>query len=99
MPKRSKKNTRATTRAKKKPTPQARKRAKPRTSRAPARQPSPPVEQPSPEHQQVYVETLIQTGEAAHLTKDGKLPAGATHKIVETEDGQVKVVRRRFSIA
>jgi hypothetical protein len=98
VPKR-KKNPRATTRAKKKNMPAARKRAKPRASRAQARRRSAPVEQPSPEHQQAYVETLIQTGEAAHLTKDGKLPAGATHKIVETDDGQIKVVRRRFSIA
>jgi hypothetical protein len=80
----------------KKRTSSALKRAKPRKARA---QRPAPVEQPSAEHQQAYVETLIRTGEAAHLTKDGKLPAGATHKIVETDDGQVKVVRRRFSIA
>jgi len=46
-----------------------------------------------------YVETLIQTGQAKPLTEKGKLPAGATHEIVETRQGQVTVVRRRFSMA
>jgi hypothetical protein len=41
---------------------------------------------------------LIETGQAARLTKEGKLPPGATHKIVETNDGRIKVVRRRFSV-
>lgn len=65
---------------------------------APVRRPSTVVEQPSPEHEAAYVETLIQTGQAARLTKEGKLPAGATHKIVEAEHGELKVVRRRFSM-
>ena len=102
MPKPKKKTSRASkdTRSEKK---QA-KRAMP-AKRAKARNPKPqlqqrpvPVEQPSPEQERAYVDTLIQNGQAARLTKDGKLPAGATHKIIE-EDGQVKVVRRRFSIA
>jgi hypothetical protein len=68
--------------------------AKPARSR-----PAPPVEKPSPEHEAAYIESLIANGQAARLTKEGKLPPGATHKIVEDEQGQVKVVRRRFSIA
>jgi hypothetical protein len=42
---------------------------------------------------------VIATGEAARLDRDGKLPAGATHKIAEDDAGNVKVVRRRFSIS
>ena len=45
-----------------------------------------------------FVESLVATGQAARLDKDGKLPAGATHKIVEDEAGNVTVVRRRFSV-
>ena len=69
-------------------------RAKP-TSRS-AKQ---PVEKPSPEHEAAYVESMIANGQAARLTKEGKLPPGATHKIVEDDQGRVKVVRRRFSIS
>ena len=46
-----------------------------------------------------YTEALIESGEAAPVDESGKLPAGATHKIVPDKDGTVKVVRRRFSIA
>ena len=45
-----------------------------------------------------FVESLVASGQAARLDKEGKLPAGATHKIVEDDSGHVKVVRRRFSI-
>jgi hypothetical protein len=97
------KTTRASRKSAKRRTvrPKARSRraAKPRESRPEVVQHPVPVEQPSPEHEKAYVETLIQSGQAAHLTKDGKLPPGATHKIVDTENGEVKVVRRRFSIA
>ena len=54
--------------------------------------------QPTPKDEAAYVETVIATGEAARLDENGKLPAGATHKIVEDEAGNVKVVRRRFSM-
>ena len=67
-------------------------------STAHARQRSTSVEKPSSKHEAAYIETLIETGEAAPLTKDGKLPAGATHVIIEDEQGHVKAVRRRFSI-
>jgi hypothetical protein len=54
---------------------------------------------PECEDEAAFTETLIATGDAARLDKDGKLPAGATHKIVENNAGNVKTVRRRFSIA
>jgi predicted phage gp36 major capsid-like protein len=58
-----------------------------------------PCEEPTPEDEAAFTETVIQTGEAAHLDEQGKLPAGATLKIVEDKAGHVKVVRRRYSIA
>jgi hypothetical protein len=58
----------------------------------------PKAARPTPKDEAAYVETVIATGEAARLDENGKLPAGATHKIVEDEAGNVKVVRRRFSM-
>ena len=55
-------------------------------------------EPPACDDRAAYVESLIATGQAARLDKEGKLPAGATHEIVEDEAGNVNVVRRRFSI-
>lgn len=72
----------ATTRKRK---PAARKKAK-------ARKP------PARNDEAAFVETVIATGDAARLDQQGRLPAGATHKIVEDEAGHVTVVRRRFSI-
>jgi hypothetical protein len=54
--------------------------------------------QVSPEEEAAFLEALIQSGQAVPVDSDGKLPAGATHKIVEDETGKLKVVRRRFSI-
>lgn len=45
-----------------------------------------------------FTEALIASGQAAPLDKNGKLPRGATHKIVEDQEGNITVVRRRFSI-
>lgn len=65
-----------------------------------------PTAQPRPEQQQheqddaakqAYVEALIASGQAAKPDSEGKLPPGATHEIIETEDGHTDVVRRRFS--
>ncbi|MGH8721951.1 MAG: hypothetical protein ACREU4_08200, partial [Burkholderiales bacterium] len=58
-----------------------------------------PIERASPEDEAAFVEALIESGQAARVDEEGKLPPGATHKIVEDEEGNVKVVRRRFSIA
>jgi len=66
---------------------------------APAPRPSTTIQRPTPEEEAAFTEALIESGQAARLDKEGKLPAGATHKIVEDEAGNVKVVRRRFSIA
>lgn len=45
-----------------------------------------------------FVEDLVRRGEAAWPDKDGNLPPGATHEIVEENPGEPpKVVRRRFS--
>jgi len=49
--------------------------------------------------EKAFVESLIVTGQASRPDANGKLPAGATHEIVESEAGDSpKVVRRRFSI-
>lgn len=45
-----------------------------------------------------FVDSLIKHGQAAKPRADGTLPPGATHEITEGKDGEVKVVRRRFSI-
>jgi hypothetical protein len=45
-----------------------------------------------------FTEALIASGQAAPHDKNGKLPRGATHKIVEDQEGNITVVRRRFSI-
>ena len=60
--------------------------------------PSTIIEKPASEEESAFAETLIESGEAARLDKEGKLPAGATHVILEDETGKTKVVRRRFSI-
>ena len=72
---------------------------KAKTSAAAAPPPSTTSEQPTQDDEAAYLETVIASGEAARLDQEGKLPAGATHKIVEDEAGNLKVVRRRFSIS
>jgi hypothetical protein len=47
---------------------------------------------------EAFVDSLIAHGQAAKPRADGTLPPGATHEIVEGKDGEVKVVRRRFSL-
>lgn len=44
-----------------------------------------------------FVKSLVASGQAARPDPDGKLPDRATHELVETEKGEVKAVRRRFS--
>ena len=83
----------ATTRKSK---PAAKRKAK--TGAAPAAPTSTASDQQACDDEAAFVETLVATGEAARLDQHGRLPAGATHKIVEDESGNVKVVRRRFSI-
>lgn len=83
----------ATTRKSK---PAAKKKAK--AGAAPAARTSAASKQPACDDEAAFIETLVASGEAARLDQHGRLPAGATHKIVEDEAGNVKVVRRRFSI-
>ena len=88
--------------ARKRPVASKRKPAKRRAARKTTglvSRPSAANGQPAREDEAACVESLIESGEAARLNKEGKLPAGATHKIVEDEKGNVKVVRRRFSMA
>jgi hypothetical protein len=73
-------------------------KTKPKVAATVASRTSATVDQPACDDEAAYVESLVATGQAARLDKEGKLPAGATHKIVEDEAGNVKVVRRRFSI-
>lgn len=45
-----------------------------------------------------FTRSLIAHGQAAKAGADGTLPPGATHELIENEKGEVKAVRRRFSI-
>lgn len=47
--------------------------------------------------ERAFVAGLIARGEAARPDEDGKLPAGATHELVEDADGQLTARRKRFS--
>ena len=50
--------------------------------------------------QERFVQDLVARGQAARRDKDGNLPAGVTHEIVDDpEGGPPKIVRRRFSIS
>ena len=44
-----------------------------------------------------FVESLMANGQAAKRRPDGSLPPGATHELIEDENGDKRVVRRRFS--
>jgi hypothetical protein len=51
---------------------------------------------PSPSEEEArFIQALVARGEAARAI-DGELPDGATHEIVEDEQGRITVVRRRF---
>ena len=58
----------------------------------------PDDETPDVETEKKFVESLVATGQAAPVDEEGKLPPGATHELVETEEGKLKAVRRRYSI-
>jgi hypothetical protein len=45
-----------------------------------------------------FAESLEAHGQAAKRRPDGTLPPGATHEITVAENGEKKIVRRRFSI-
>ncbi len=72
---------------------------KPQAGAEPAAPASATSEKAAREGEAAFAESLIASGQAARLDREGKLPAGATHKIIEDEAGNVKVVRRRFSVS
>ena len=82
--------SRAATARKRKPAAKTKAKIAPRAAKA---------GKPPTRDEAAFTETVIATGEAARLDEQGKLPAGATHKIVEDDAGNTTVVRRRFSIA
>jgi len=47
--------------------------------------------------ERAFVEGLIARGEAAPLDEHGRLPPGATHELVEDDQGRVTARRKRFS--
>lgn len=47
--------------------------------------------------ERAFVAGLIARGEAACVDEDGKLPAGATHELVEDDEGHLTARRKRFS--
>jgi hypothetical protein len=49
--------------------------------------------------EKAFIEASIARGEAQPAGKDGSLPEGATHELVEAPNGQQTVRRRRFSAA
>ncbi|HZJ64579.1 MAG TPA: hypothetical protein VFD36_13770 [Kofleriaceae bacterium] len=65
--------------------------ARPSASKRPAK-PAPPSGDEA-----AFVESLIANGQAAKRRPDGSLPPGATHELIEDENGEKRVVRRRFS--
>ena len=68
----------------------AKKAAKPKAKKSPARN--------RKEEKDPFEESLLAHGQAAPRQADGTLPPGATHEITIGENGEKKIVRRRFSI-
>ena len=71
------------------------------SSKRPSRRTPPKPREPAQSKKQAaedaFAKSLIAHGQAVRLPKDGELPCGATHELVEDHRGEVKVVRRRFS--
>ena len=101
MPESTKKRRPASTRGDTKAAPAPRKSARSKgstRSKAPVPPPAAAAGPLAAGDEPAFIEALVESGQAARLDKDGKLPAGATHKIVEDDQGTVRVVRRRFSM-
>jgi hypothetical protein len=49
------------------------------------------------EAERAFVAGLIARGEAARPDENGHLPAGATHELLEDDEGRITVRRKRFS--
>ena len=71
-----------------------RKRSKAKNARRPTRR---TAKTRSARAEEEFTRSLIAHGQAAKVGPDGKLPPGATHELVEDDEGRVKAVRRRFS--
>lgn len=44
-----------------------------------------------------FTRALVKHGQAVEVPEGGSLPPGATHELVKDENGEVRLVRRRFS--
>ena len=73
----------------------AKQRKPPAPSSSSGQAPRPPGPQSPAE--KAYVDSLIANGQAARPLGDGTLPPGATHELIEDENGVMRAVRRRFS--
>ena len=71
------------------------KRRNPPAPPSPSKQAAKPAAKSNDEA--AFVESLIANGQAAKRRPDGSLPPGATHELIEDENGGKRVVRRRFS--
>lgn len=57
---------------------------------------SEPASEIAPEAEEAFVRGVVTRGEAAE-PEEGKLPSGATHEIVESEESPPRIRRKRFS--
>ncbi len=72
--------------------------SKSRPARKPVRKPRKRAAARKSDEKDAYTQSLIAHGQAVRVPAGKKLPAGATHELVEGEDGSVRAVRRRFSL-
>ena len=63
------------------------------------RKPADPVSPTTPQStdEKAFIDSLIANGQAARARADGTLPPGATHELIDDENGVLRAVRRRFS--
>ena len=76
----------------------AKKSPKRRSARKPAARPKSGKATAAKKAEEAFAESLEAHGQAAKRRPDGTLPPGATHEITVAENGEKKIVRRRFSI-
>ena len=80
----------------------AKKAAKRRAARKPAaarpKAKTAPAAKATQKDEDAFADSLLAHGQAAKRRPDGTLPPGATHEITVAENGEKKIVRRRFSI-
>jgi len=53
---------------------------------------------PKTADEDAFIKSLVTHGQAAKALPDGSLPPGATHELVEDEHGELRVIRRRYSV-